>query len=83
MLLSLETLKDGELRDPKLVRLGCGNYPSVMHHYWLIRSLAGLGCTLLAARALGYQYLGIELDAKYHAIACDRLAQARQRTIHD
>jgi DNA modification methylase len=39
--------------------------------------------TLLAARALGCQYLGIELDAKYHAIACNRLAQARQRKFHD
>ena len=40
--------------------------------------LAGSGSTLLAARALGCQYyLGIELDAKYHAIACNRLAQAK------
>lgn len=44
---------------------------------------AGSGSTLLAARALGCQYLGIELDAKYHAIACNRLAQARQRKFHD
>lgn len=44
---------------------------------------AGSGSTLIAARALGCQYLGIELDEKYHAIACNRLAQARQRTIHD
>lgn len=43
---------------------------------------AGSGSTLLAARALGCQYLGIELDEKYHTIACNRLAQARQRTIH-
>lgn len=39
---------------------------------------AGSGSTLLAARSLGCQYLGIELDAKYHAIACDRLTPARQ-----
>ena len=38
----------------------------------------GSGSTLLAARSLGCRYLGIELDAKYHAIACDRLAQTRQ-----
>lgn len=42
---------------------------------------AGSGSTLLAARSLGFQYLGIELDAKYHAIACDRLMQARQRVL--
>jgi adenine-specific DNA-methyltransferase len=40
---------------------------------------AGSGSTLLAAHSLGRQYLGIELDAKYHAIACDRLMQARER----
>ncbi|NGZ96218.1 MAG: DNA methylase [Nitrospira sp. WS110] len=34
---------------------------------------AGSGSTLIAARALGHNYLGIELDAKYYAIACDRL----------
>jgi len=44
---------------------------------------AGSGSTLLAARSLGCQYLGIELDAKYHAIASNRLTQARQRKFHD
>ena len=44
---------------------------------------AGSGSTLLAARSFGLHYLGIELDAKYHAIACNRLAQARQRRFHD
>lgn len=34
---------------------------------------AGSGSTLLAARMLGREFLGIELDAKYHAIACRRL----------
>lgn len=44
---------------------------------------AGSGSTLIAARALGCRYLGIELDAKYHAIARDRLIQARRRKFHD
>ena len=44
---------------------------------------AGSGSTLIAARALGCRYLGIELDAKYHAIACDRLTQAKQRPFDD
>ena len=42
---------------------------------------AGSGSTLLAAHSLGRQYLGIELDAKYHAIALDRMTQARQRLL--
>jgi DNA modification methylase len=34
---------------------------------------AGSGSTLLAARTLGRAWLGIELDAGYHAAACQRL----------
>lgn len=34
---------------------------------------AGSGSTLLAAKSLGRSYLGIELDATYHAIAQERM----------
>jgi site-specific DNA-methyltransferase (adenine-specific) len=37
---------------------------------------AGSGSSLIAAKALGRDYLGIELDPKYHAIASRRLEQA-------
>ncbi len=36
---------------------------------------AGSGSSLLAARMLGRSYLGIELDARYHAIASRRLGE--------
>jgi DNA modification methylase len=36
---------------------------------------AGSGSSLVAARQLGRDYLGIELDANYHAIATERLAR--------
>jgi adenine-specific DNA-methyltransferase len=39
---------------------------------------AGSGSTLLAARMLGRRYLGIELDAKYAAIAQRRLQEPPQ-----
>lgn len=34
---------------------------------------AGSGSTLVAARMLGRSFLGVELDARYHAIASERL----------
>jgi adenine-specific DNA-methyltransferase len=36
---------------------------------------AGSGSTLLAAKMLGRNWLGVELDKKYHAIASHRLSQ--------
>ena len=34
----------------------------------------GSGSTLVAARELGREFLGIELDARHHRTACDRVA---------
>jgi site-specific DNA-methyltransferase (adenine-specific) len=39
---------------------------------------AGSGSSLLAAKTLGRDYIGIELDAKYHAIASRRLEAVRR-----
>src|ERR1035438_902129 len=40
---------------------------------------SGSGSSLLAAKMLGRSYLGIELDATYHAIASRRLEQPTTR----
>jgi site-specific DNA-methyltransferase (adenine-specific) len=40
---------------------------------------SGSGSSLLAAKKLGREYLGIELDAQYHAIARDRLIRDNQQ----
>jgi DNA modification methylase len=42
---------------------------------------AGSGSSLAAAVMLGRDYLGIELDAGYHAIACRRLASEEVRAM--
>jgi DNA modification methylase len=42
---------------------------------WLRPAFAGSSSTLLAARTLGRAWLGIELDAGYHAAACQRLGE--------
>jgi DNA modification methylase len=44
-------------------------------HGLVLDPFAGSGSALVAAKLLSRSYLGIELDAKYHAIAARRLAQ--------
>src|ERR1700733_6951762 len=43
------------------------------HGELVLDPFAGSGSTLIAARSLGRRYLGIEIDAGYHAIATRRL----------
>jgi site-specific DNA-methyltransferase (adenine-specific) len=46
-------------------------------HGVVLDPFAGSGSSLLAARMLGRSYVGIEVDAKYHAIAAQRLASPK------
>jgi site-specific DNA-methyltransferase (adenine-specific) len=49
-------------------------------HGTVLDPFAGSGSSLLAAKMLGRSYVGIELDAKYHAIAARRLAEPKMIT---
>jgi site-specific DNA-methyltransferase (adenine-specific) len=40
---------------------------------------SGSGSSLFAAKTLGRDWLGVELDAKYHAVATERLAMKQAR----
>jgi DNA modification methylase len=51
-----------------LIETFCASHGTVLDPF------AGSGSTLLAAKKTGRSYIGIELDAKYHAIARSRLA---------
>jgi len=39
----------------------------------VLDAFAGSGSSLIAAKSLGRNYIGIEMDAKYHTIAKKRL----------
>jgi len=43
----------------------------------------GSGTTALVAHQLGRRYIGFELNAEYHKMACERIAQAQQQTSLD
>jgi site-specific DNA-methyltransferase (adenine-specific) len=42
----------------------------------VLNPFAGSGSILLAAKTLGCNYIGIELDSNYHAISIGRLSMA-------
>ncbi len=48
-------------------------------HGLVLDPFAGSGSSLIAARSLGRQFLGVELDPHYYTIACKRLQVYTQR----
>ena len=65
------TIKDIEIIE-NLIRNSCGGG-------LVFDPFVGSGTTCLAAKHLGLNYLGFEINEKYHKIACDRLQGINQK----